>query len=374
MKFLRIKERNMFAFDFFCGAGGLTYGLADAGISVIAGFDIDKECQETYEHNNPASKFVVSDIREIEIEDLCHYSKGIPFEEMLFAGCAPCQPFSKQRRGPGSGEDSTLLSHFGKLVEAALPGQILVENVPGIARVKGNSTFRRFLRILERNGYQYIYDFLDAKRFGVPQSRRRLILIGARGYLPTLPASRFGPGLLPYRTVRQAISHFPVIYAGESHPALPNHVAAALSPLNLTRVKQTPSDGGDRRDWPRKLHLRCHMQDHYGHTDVYGRMRWDAPSPTLTSRCNSLSNGRYGHPVQDRAISLREAAAIQSFPDRYVFFGIDTHVAAQIGNAVPVLLAKRLGTHILRERYPNLDSPGKKSEYKRKLERLRSRA
>ncbi|MCX5645950.1 MAG: DNA cytosine methyltransferase [Phycisphaerae bacterium] len=337
---------GMMAFDFFCGAGGLTRGLLDAGIKVIAGFDDDEKCRESYERNNAPARFVRADIRKLSVADLKEYSKETPFAEMLFAGCAPCQPFSQQVKNGECRHDATLLSEFGRLIEAALPGQVLMENVPGIARVKGNSTFRRFLRLLKENDYKYVYDVIDARQFGVPQKRRRLVLIALRHIQPSMPPAKHGAGALPFRTVRQAISYFPPIAEGEMHSEMPNHVAASITPLNLDRLRHTPPDGGDRRSWPKSLRLECHTGNYEGHTDVYGRMAWDAPAPTLTGRCHSLSNGRYGHPTQDRAISLREAAALQSFPDGYVFSGSNKHIAQQIGNAVPVKLAEVMGRHI----------------------------
>lgn len=337
----------MKVFDFFCGAGGLTRGLLDAGIKVVAGFDCDERCRCTYEHNNPGVRFVKADIREMDLNDLITKGGLREYHDVLFAGCAPCQPFSSQRKANGPRHDATLLSEFGRLVDAALPGYVLIENVPGIARVRGFSTFRRFLRMLEANGYLYVHGILDAKRYGVPQNRRRLVLIATRYLRPSLPEPEYGTPLRSFRTVRQAISHFPAISAGEYHPDIPNHGAASIEEVNLERLRHTPHDGGDRRAWPAHLRLVCHKGNYEGHTDVYGRMSWDQPAPALTGRCDSISNGRYGHPEQDRAISLREAAAIQSFPDGYEFFGSRKHVALQIGNAVPVKLAECLGEHIL---------------------------
>ena len=346
----------MKAFDFFCGAGGLTRGLLDAGIKVVAGFDCDECCRSTYEHNNPGARFVQADIREIRLNDLAVKGRLRRYDDVLFAGCAPCQPFSPQRKGNGRRHDATLLSEFGRLVEAALPGYVLIENVPGIAKVRGFSSFRRFLHMLEANGYLYAHGILDAKRYGVPQNRSRLVLLAIRHLQASLPEPKYGSSLRPFRTVLQVISHFPVIDAGECHPDIPNHVAASISELNLERLRHTPHDGGDRRSWPKCLRLECHKGNYEGHTDVYGRMSWNSPAPALTGRCHSISNGRYGHPEQDRAISLREAAALQSFPDGYVFFGSNKHIAQQIGNAVPVRLAEYLGKHIL-----NLRSLGKSS-------------
>lgn len=335
------------AFDFFCGSGGLSCGLVKAGFRILAGFDVDPRCRKTYEHNNPGVPFIESDIRTLTLESLLELSGEYDFQNMLFAGCAPCQPFSQQTKAPRKRNEATLLWPFARLVEEAQPGFVLIENVPGIALVKGNSTFKRFLRTLEDLGYNYDYGIIDAKHHGVPQKRRRLILIAALKRQPSLPKKECGSNKSPYLTVRQAISHFPPVAAGETHPDIANHTASLLSPLNLNRIRCTPHNGGDRRSWPKELRLECHIGDYVGHTDVYGRMAWDAPAPTLTGRCHSLSNGRYGHPTQNRAITLREAAALQTFPDEYVFFGSRNHIALQIGNAVPVRLAETLGRCIL---------------------------
>ena len=339
--------KNLKAYDFFCGAGGLTRGLIDAGIEVVAGFDCDERCRVTYKDNNSGVEFVKADMKEIGRNTLGLKCRAGRYDDILFAGCAPCQPFSSQRKGERQQHDATLLGEFGRLVEAVLPGYVLIENVPGIARVPGFSIFRRFLRMLDANGYGYASDILDAKQYGVPQNRRRLVLLATKHCPASLPAPKCGNQLRPFRTVRETISHFPVIVAGECHPEIPNHVAASITELNLERIRLTPHNGGDRRSWPEHLRLKCHIGNYKGHTDVYGRMRWDSPAPALTGRCHSISNGRYGHPEQDRAISLREAAALQSFPDRYVFFGSNKDVAMQIGNAVPVRLAERIGKHIL---------------------------
>jgi len=219
-----------------------------------------------------------------------------------------------------------------------------LENVPGLAKVPGYSSYRRFCTILQRYNYQYCTGILDAKNYGVPQTRRRFVLIAARNTEPTLPDPTHGPGLLPYVTVQDAIRLYPEISAGETHPLIPNHRAARLSPINLTRLQHTPRNGGDRTQWPDHLWLTCHRNRASGYTDVYGRMRWESPAPTLTCRCHSISNGRYGHPEQHRAISLREAAKLQTFDDEYIFYGTTLqHLAAQIGNAVPVRLAEAVG-------------------------------
>lgn len=336
----------MRAYDFFCGAGGLTRGLLDAGIEVVSGFDNDEGCRETYERNNPGIRLICKDIRQLEPSDLCVGNPSRRDTHLLFVGCAPCQPFSKQRKGISPRKDSTLLNEFGRLVESCLPDFVLIENVPGMANVPGFSTFRRFLRMLHENEYCFDYRLLNAKDFGVPQNRLRLVLVASRSTTPSLPAPSHGRTLMPFSTVRDAIAQFPRLSAGERHPSIPNHEAAALTDVNLERIRHTPHNGGDRRSWPDHLWLACHKKNYQGHTDVYGRMCWDSPAPTLTGRCNTISTGRYGHPEQNRAISLREAATLQSFPENYQFYGGSTHIAKQIGNAVPVRFAEALGKHI----------------------------
>lgn len=356
------------AFDFFCGAGGLTRGLLDAGIKVVAGIDLDEQCRLSYERNNEGAKFVAKDIREITIAELKRLSGAESFGQMLFAGCAPCSPFSQKRKTPEPSNDLTLLMEFGQLVARAKPGYVLIENVPGMASVPGYSTFRRFVRLLENNGYKnrIVREVLDAKRFGVPQTRRRLVLIAARRGTPSLPKPRYGAKGRPFKTVRQTIARFPILRAGYLDTKIRNHVASALTSVNIERLIATPEDGGDRMDWPRRLRLACHARGYEGHTDAYGRMWWDAPAPTLTGRCHSISNGRYAHPAQRRGISLREAAALQTFRDSYAFFGSQNHIAQQIGNAVPVRLGKELGKHILRLK--------KHSDQERRARRNRSKA
>lgn len=242
----------------------------------------------------------------------------------------------------------SLLSYFGGLITQFRPDYVFVENVPGIQRVAGNSTLTRFCRHLSSLGYAVAVGIIESQRFGVPQRRRRLVLLGSAHGQINLPKETHGNGTgLAFSTVRKWISHLPPIKAGEAHPGVPNHRAANLSELNRARIKATPPEG-TRASWPDYLRLSCHTKSGYaGHTDVYGRMKWDAPATGLTTRCISLSNGRYGHPEQHRAISVREAAALQTFPDEFEFFGSLSSQARQIGNAVPVLLAQVFGLHIM---------------------------
>ena len=334
----------MRAIDFFCGGGGISRGLTNAGIEVLAGVDICAEYQRTYDENNNGV-FIAKSITDIEREDIERIIPDIfEADDVLFAGCAPCQPFSKQRKSNTIHRDRNLLTAFGRLISEFHPAYVLVENVPGI-KSSGKDVFTAFLATLEQEHYLFKYDVLNAMNYGVPQNRKRLVLIASRIVEPRLPEPICdGSEDRPFATVRDAIADFPRIEAGEAFDGIPNHKAAHLSETNMRRIRLTPHDGGSRTSWPDELVLTCHRSAKAGHTDVYGRMAWDSVSPTLTSKCCSISNGRFGHPEQDRAISFREAAALQSFPDDYVFYGnSDAVIGREIGNAVPVLLAEAIG-------------------------------
>ena len=326
----------------------MTRGLLDAGIRVLAGVDICPDYRKTYEENNK-NRYLEKSISNITEDDVLQLIPDIySADDVLFVGCAPCQPFSKQRNLPEEHKDRKLLIEFGNIIARFRPAYVVVENVPGI-KGKGIDVFQQFLSMLENCTYQYNYSVLNAKNFGVPQNRKRLVLIASRVAEVVLPEPLFDGEERPYKTVADAIGGYPEIQAGQEHESIPNHKATMLSQKNLERIRATTHDGGSRTEWPRDLVLNCHKYRKSGHTDVYGRMAWNCVSPTLTSKCCSLSNGRFGHPEQDRAISFREAAALQSFSDSYIFYGkSDSVIARQIGNAVPVLLAKAIGKTVLK--------------------------
>lgn len=317
----------------------------DAGVRLVGAVDIDPDAAETYRKNFPHVTFFEKDVADLSVEEVRQLlpEKG----PILFAGCAPCQPFSaQQRHSDASDPRRSLLLRFLQFVEALLPDFLLVENVPGLQTVpEGEGPLPTFLESIEALGYQVSVDVLRAADFGVPQIRRRLIIIAARGVAVRLPDATHGIDLLPYSTVRDWISDLPPITAGAQHPEDNDHVSAQLSALNLQRIKATP-EGGDRRDWPEVLWANCH-REYKGHSDAYGRLAWDRPASGLTTRCVSYSNGRFGHPTQDRAISIREAALLQTFPQGYEFSGSLTSKARQIGNAVPPLMARVLGEQII---------------------------
>lgn len=349
-------------FDFFSGCGGTSKGFQQSGMETVFAIDNDTHAANTFVNNFdgaklleempitipfPQTSFLLKSIDQVPTEVLEPLVNLMKEENhsLLFSGCAPCQPFSTQRTNrPEQDSRITLLTEFQRFVERFLPEFVFVENVPGMQNVTGKEgPFEDFLSMLEDKKYFISHKIVLAQRYGVPQRRRRLILIASRLGSIEFPTETHGPEAnLPYATPREWISDLPPIEAGETHGTIPNHQSSALSKLNLRRIMSTPI-GGDRHDWPEELRLTCHTNGYTGHSDVYGRMKWDELSNCLTTRCNGLSNGRFGHPEQHRAISGREAASIQTFPRDFIFEGGVSIVAKQIGNAVPVLLAQKFG-------------------------------
>ncbi len=335
---------SLIAIDLFCGCGGVTRGFSDAGIRVAAGIDLDENCKATYERNNKKSKFILDDVTNLCGPDLLkHLGRVKPGDKLLLSACAPCQPFSQQNRNKRIDSERRVLTQVARLVRELEPDFVFLENVYGLKNVPGYSAFRRLLNTLSELGYKTESAMVDARDFGVPQIRKRFVLTAVRDGDSVWPDATHGLDLRPYATVRDVIEKFPPLKHGQKHTTVPNHIAAALSELNLRRIKATPRDGGSRREWPAPLKLACHSA-HDGHPDVYGRLRWDAPAPTLTTKCTSLSNGRYGHPEQHRAISAKEAAALQGFKKRYVFVASIDVLRRLIGNAVPPPVARHFGS------------------------------
>ena len=319
-------------------------------MDILAGIDIDPDAALTFSQNFPEAVSFCRDITKIRTSALKRIiGKRRP---LLFSACAPCQPFSKQRRGMSpSDERAPLLLEFVRFVKYFKPNYIFIENVPGLqAPSSGSGPFPLFVQKVTRLGYKLDIQVVESCAYGVPQRRRRLIILGALRSSVSIPDPTHGPGSqTDYSVVWDWIGTLPPIRAGETHPTVSNHRAAALSEKNLIRIRTTP-EGGGREHWPANLRLKCHDNDYGGHTDVYGRMRRDALASALTTRCISLSNGRFGHPTQDRAISVREAACLQTFPLNFKFAGSLNSMARQIGNAVPVVLAKTFG-HVFRKHY-----------------------
>lgn len=332
-------------FDFFSGCGGTSCGLSAEGFNIVFALDNDQNAINTFKTNFPNAATTVSNIQEVLPESL-NKLIGARKNPILFCGCAPCQPFSKQNNNKTLDDPRrNLLGEFSRFLEHWVPDYVLVENVPGIQKINKNGPFKKFLKKLEDLGYKYSYDVLPASSFGVPQKRERLVLVASILGSINLPEGTHGPKTkTPCSTVKDWIYGLSAISAGEICPNDPDHQAAKLSELNIKRIQSTP-EGGGRDFWPKELWLDCHL-NHKGHTDVYGRLHWDKPASGLTTRCISFSNGRFGHPSQDRAISIREAACLQTFPKTYKFSGNMASKARQIGNAVPPLMARKIAESI----------------------------
>jgi DNA (cytosine-5)-methyltransferase 1 len=334
-------------FDFFSGCGGTSQGFTDAGLEVCFALDIDADSIATFQTNFPSVHVLHADIRDVSPEYL---SQIILDREkpLLFCACAPCQPFSRQNRHKKEFDPrKSLLFEFVRFIKYWKPEYVLIENVPGLQRFKESGPLDHFKMVLDSLGYDWSMNILPALWFGVPQKRERLVLLASTFGNPGLPEPTHGPSLsTKYSNVREWIQDLPIIAAGERYVDDTDHEAAKLSELNLRRIAKTP-EGKGRESWPQELRLDCHSNGHKGHSDVYGRLSWDKPASGLTTRCISYSNGRFGHPEQNRAISLREAACLQTFPRNYRFIGGLQSRARQVGNAVPPLMARKLAEHLL---------------------------
>lgn len=346
-------NKKLKAVDFFCGGGGMTHGLIQSGINVIAGIDLDLSAKETYEYNNSGAKFVYSDLNTLPTEYLeDEYGIQKNDNQLIFVGCSPCQFYSIIRSSKEkSRETKNLLLQFQRFVEYYKPGYVLVENVPGILTNK-ESVLKEFISFLKANGYcdenlgNCAYGVVNMKDYGIAQNRKRFSLVATRlkkkVHLPNHEENTL--------SVRQAIGNeklYPCVQAGYSDSNEKRfHSTRCLSEKNLERISIVPHDGGTRMAFSNnhELQLECYIGKDNSFRDVYGRMFWDRPSPTITTKFLSISNGRFGHPEQNRGISIREGATLQSFPYDYVFKTKSITVAARlIGNAVPPKYAKKLG-------------------------------
>lgn len=348
-----MKTKNeLKAIDFFCGGGGMTCGLRQAGINVLAGVDLDVSCRDTYEYNNAGSKFIQANIKTL---DLDFFEKKFNVQKnddnLIFVGCSPCQYYSiintsKQK----SLASKDLLMDFKRFIQYYNPGYVLVENVPGIVTNK-DSVLPDFLDFLDKHHYKHgEYKIIDMSYYGVPQTRKRFSLIFSRhDPLCCLPKPEPRRSLL-----RECIgikNGFLPIPAGFRDSSDFNHTVAKLSPICLKRLEKTPHNGGTRQAWKddKDLQLKCFVGKDTSFRDTFGRMWWDRPAPTITTKFYSISNGRFAHPDENRAISIREGATIQTFPKGYIFKTKNLITAARlIGNAVPPEYARRLGTVIVR--------------------------
>lgn len=333
------------AIDLFCGIGGLTHGISKTGISVIAGVDIDKTCEFAYTQNNEA-QFILSDVGNYPSEKISKLYD--PNSIKVLMGCAPCQPFSKLQKNK---QDKSINSKWGLLysflehVKRVEPDIVSMENVPALLNEK---VFNDFVASLKTIGYYVSYCVVDASDYGVAQRRKRLLLLASRlSKIKLLEPTHRNKKI----TVKEVIGGLPPLKHGQTHPNDYLHRAAKLSDINLIRIKNS-LPGGTWKDWDYKLLPQCYKKiSGQTYASVYGRMRFDDVSPTLTTQFIRYGTGRYGHPDQNRALSLREGALLQSFPEGYKFVNSNTYnltdIARQIGNAVPVRLGEVIGLSII---------------------------
>ncbi len=334
-----MKIKEITAIDIFCGSGAATEGLKAEGISVIAAVDNDPIACATYRLNHPEVLLLESDIRKInpiEIRSKIKFSGRLDF----LIVCAPCQPFSSQnRKRTADDERATLVLESLQFVKEFTPELIFFENVPGIA-ISG--PFQNLRHNLKELGYALSEpQTLNAADCGVPQRRERCIMIAGRNS-DSIEAFHTSIIKRPAVTVRQVIGALPPLQSGDRDPGDPLHFARNHQPIVLKRLQCIPLDGGSRHSLPPELELKCHKGRNNDFPDVYGRMRWDAVAPTLTTGCTDVTKGRFAHPRDNRAITLREAALLQSFPPHYQFTGNYGQIARQIGNAVPVNMIRTL--------------------------------
>lgn len=345
-------KRKLKAVDFFCSGGGMSYGMQEAGIKILAGIDFDEKCKATYEANIRGAEFIhadVFDLSEYELEKKLSLKKND--DELILIGCSPCQFWSIINTDKTKSEKSkNLLKEFRRFVEYFNPGYVVVENVPGVLRKKQESGLAGFINWLNKNSYKVHFDIHEVSEFGVPQHRKRFTLVANR-ITPNevIPIPVKGKKI----TVRDVIgihNGFPKVLAGHKDNSDFMHTVAGLKKISLDRLAVTPKDGGTRLSYVdnKELAPKCHIGKIDGFKDVYGRMWWDKPSPTITTKFFSISNGRFGHPEEDRAISLREGAILQSFPKDYIFKTTSVaNTARMIGNAVPPKYAKAIGKAII---------------------------
>jgi DNA (cytosine-5)-methyltransferase 1 len=345
------------AIDLFCGAGGLTHGFIEEGIKVRVGFDIDAKCKFPYEFNNKGATFVEANVEDLNCNELAdHYKDG---EVRVLAGCAPCQPFSSMRRAyekskreeikSGTFEDKkwSLLNAFARIVSELDPDIVTMENVPQLCR---HSIYDSFVSSLKSKGYYVSSKVVDCSKYGIPQRRRRLVLFASKyGDISFPEASKFAH---IDNSVRSAIGELPSIPAGACCSHDPLHKSRNLTEINLKRLRAS-TPGGTWKEWSTDLLPNCYKKPSGGtFKSVYGRMTWDAPSPVITTQFHNLGTGRFGHPEQERALSLREGAILQTFPIDYSFVREGepiqfTPVAQMIGNAVPPTLARIIARTIV---------------------------
>lgn len=340
------------AVDLFCGGGGLTVGLKRAGFSVVGAVEFDPYAASTFQVNHPETRLFIQDVRHVRGEDLLALVQTGSLD--LLSGCPPCQGFTsltaKYRRDDPRNQ---LVNEMFRLVKETRPRAVMMENVPGLAK-RGNELFAPMIEKLRDLGYLVDVDVLQVADYGVPQFRKRLVLLAGLGFRISLPVpthSRDGKNRPKWRTVREAIGDLPPplpLSEAKKRGSFPTrdwHVVRDLAPQNMARLRAA-KPGKGWKGIPEELRPPCHRGGYDGFSNVYGRMEWEGVSPTITGGCTTLSKGRFGHPEENRTISVREAARLQTFPDEYLF---DTpfmdRVCDIVGNALPCDFAAAVAAH-----------------------------
>lgn len=351
--------RIVYVLDFYCGCGGMSAGFlltrqSHTAFHIVAGIDTDPSALDTFRANIGAPG-IRADIREIgakpeRLLEVIPFFRPETMRPLVFIGCAPCQGFSALRKGDDRDDDrNSLMNSFASIVNHYLPNYVVMENVPEILKGKFCDYYSSAASTLRQCGYDLSESIVDLSLYGVPQRRRRAVVLGSLNGCVQLPPPPFSASSA--RTVRDAIAHLLPLRAGEVDPADPTHRAPDHTPRLIKLFEQIPPNGGDRRSIPKALHIAAHRRldgsQTPGFTDVYGRLRWDTPSVTITAKSRSPSSGRFLHPEQHRNITIREAALLQGFPANYTFFGPPTQQYRQIGEAVPPLFARFIATSIL---------------------------
>lgn len=337
--------------DVFCGVGGLTHGFIKEQFNVVAGLDIDASCRYPYEQNNKA-RFICKKIEEVTAQEILELFQGVRIKVLV--GCAPCQPFSLYKKKYGTKDEKwKLVEAFADLITEVQPEVVSMENVPELLKFNKGAVFNNFVQRLSNFGYFVSPYSVYCPDYGIPQKRTRLVVFASKFAYVNLIEKTHAPE--QYKTVRDTIEHLPPIEAGMTCMNDPLHKAMGMLELNLKRIKQSLPNG-NWKDWDEELRAACHRRESGTHyKSVYGRMSWDEPAPTLTTECYAFGSGRFGHPIQDRAISLREAALLQTFPFDYVFSEREKElyfktVGRHIGNAVPVdlgrVIARSIANHL----------------------------
>lgn len=338
--------KNYTCIESFCGAGGLGYGIHKAGFEIKTAFDFNEPSIETYQHNVSTNCFV-SDVRDIKGNDLLNRT-GLERNKLdLFAGGPPCQGFSKQKRGAHLGDDrNQLVLEYARLVTELTPRFFMLENVAMFGQRRGAEFINEIRRLL--NEYILYPHFYNSADYGLAQTRQRFVIVGKHHSIRT-PFAPPEPTTIQWKTVGEVLRGLPEpLEDYREHPQYPNHIKARVSEINIKRFSYVPQGGG-WRDIPENLRLKCHQNvdaTKGGWPDVYGRLEWNGQAPTITGGFDSFTRGRYGHPLQNRPLTPREAARLQGFDDAFVFYGNRDQVRHQIGNAVPPPLAEAIGKQI----------------------------